>query len=96
MGLEVYYPQDIRNVLLAADQACAAALQAVGREDESARIYHEGYQAALATVALAFGLIPSSSRSGSRERQLIFLSANVEGAEPNFLARLATTILSAP
>jgi len=58
MGLEVYYPQDIRNALLAAEQANAKALCAAGGEDnEFARGYKEGYGAALVTLALAFGLI---------------------------------------
>ena len=59
MGLEVYYPTDIRNALLAAEQATTAALgtcpgqPAQGDGDGE---YRRGYLAALTTVALAFGL----------------------------------------
>lgn len=57
-GLQAYYPEDIRNALLAAEQATSAALQATGEhEDLFAAGYTEGYRAAMTTVALAFGLV---------------------------------------
>ena len=63
MGLEVYYQQDIRNALLAAEQAHSAALMATKKKDDKfAQGYQEGYRAALTTVALAFGLIPGPDR----------------------------------
>jgi len=65
MGLEVYYPQDIRNVLLAAEQASNSALTAAKeKNDEFAQGYQAGYRAALTTVALAFGLIPGPDDQG--------------------------------
>jgi hypothetical protein len=59
MALGVYYPQDIRNALLAAGHASGMALQVVGKKEDNefARGYQEGYQAALTTIALNFGLI---------------------------------------
>jgi hypothetical protein len=61
MGLDVYYPQDIRNALLAAEQASTTALMATSLEgDQFAQGYQEGYRAALTTIALAFGLIRSA------------------------------------
>ena len=64
MALEVYYPQDVRNALLAAEQASSAALVAVGgEENEFAKGYREGYRAALTTIALAFGLIRPTDHS---------------------------------
>jgi hypothetical protein len=57
MALEVYYPQDVRNALLAAEQSSGAALRALGHEKSAfAEGYQEGYRAALTTIALAFGL----------------------------------------
>ena len=58
MGLEVWYPNDIKNAILAAEQASATALQA-GRVGGDAYQggYRDGYQAALLTIALAFGLV---------------------------------------
>lgn len=92
MGLEVYYPQDIRNALLAAEQSNNAAMMALGGEDaaDSAQSaftqgYGAGYRAALVTIALAFGLIrpdgfdPVLSGTGqcqSTEWQQMFLPAN--------------------
>ena len=57
MGLEVYYPTDIRNALLAAEQAVGATAEAAGNGDEPFTAgFLAGYRAALTTLALAFGL----------------------------------------
>jgi hypothetical protein len=92
MGLEVYYPQDIRNALLAAEQANNAAMMALGGEDAAdpaqstfVQGYGAGYRAALVTIALAFGLIrpdgfdpvlSSTGQGQSTEWQQMFLPAN--------------------
>lgn len=70
MGLDVWFAEDIRNALLAANEASAAtarvcaALGGCGRDESSTRLclraYREGYRAALATVALAFGIAPQT------------------------------------
>jgi hypothetical protein len=67
MGLDIFFLEDIRNALLAADEASSstarvcAAVGGDGRADDSPLLwaYLEGYRAALTTVALAFGLSPS-------------------------------------
>lgn len=75
MALEVYYAQDIRNALLAAEQASGAAWTAAGGEDsEVARGYREGYRAALTTMALAFGLLQLDRRHESHDWQPAFLT----------------------
>ena len=57
MGLEVYYPADIRNALLAAEQAVGATADAAGNKDDPFTAgCLTGYRAALTTLALAFGL----------------------------------------
>ena len=73
MGLDIFFSEDIRNALLAANEASAATaavIAEVGMVSEEVseeagkllalglRAYREGYTAALATVALAFGLSP--------------------------------------
>ena len=70
MGLDIFFAEDIRNALLAADEASSSTARvcaAVGGDpvtpraeprDEALRAYLEGYRAALTTVALAFGLSP--------------------------------------
>ena len=96
MGLDIWFAEDIRNALLAANEASAATAaviaevgggpstgsgqdsghgsstlrqaqgsgQAVTDSTEllavSLRAYREGYAAALATVALAFGISPAA------------------------------------
>ena len=57
VGLEVYYAADIRNALLAAEQAVGATAEATGnRDDPFTAGFLTGYRAALTTLALAFGL----------------------------------------
>ena len=68
MALDVYFRKDIGNILLAARQASSTALRATDGENEPfARGYQAGYQAALITIALAFGLIQPGDRSESCE-----------------------------
>ena len=69
MALEVYYPQDIRNALLAAQQANDAAFEAVAVTDDNTAAFRRGYHAALMTLALAFGLVPSSNFGVENEAQ---------------------------
>ena len=58
MGLEVYYPSDIRNAIVAAEQAVSATATATGGTGELfATGYLAGYRAALTTMALALGLV---------------------------------------
>jgi hypothetical protein len=92
MGLDIWFAEDIRNALLAANEASAATAaviaevghgpsassgqgpsslrqaqgsgQAVTDSTDlltvSLRAYREGYKAALATLALAFGIAPQA------------------------------------
>ena len=56
MALEVYFKQDIENALRAIEHATRKALS----EDEKTERqegYQEGFNAALAAFALAFGLV---------------------------------------
>jgi hypothetical protein len=70
MSLEVYYPQDILNALLAAEHASGAMAEAIAAQDDADDSqstdgsqsaffagYATGYRAALTTLALAFGLV---------------------------------------
>lgn len=59
MGLDIYFSEDIRNALLAADEANrATAKKAIeaGADPLQIQTFCEGYETALTTVALAFGL----------------------------------------
>ena len=58
MGLEVYYPSDIRNAIVAAEQAVNDTATATGGTSKLfAAGYLAGYRAALTTMALALGLV---------------------------------------
>jgi len=62
MGLDIFFIEDIRNALVAANEASMAMARvcAAGGGDLAVlRAYLEGYRAALTTVALAFGLEPA-------------------------------------
>jgi len=75
MGLDIYCRADIANALLAAEEASsatAAAMVDVVGDPVKLRAYREGYRAALATVALAFGLSP---REGDRKPEITFRAA---------------------
>ena len=63
MGHEVWFRDDIRNILLAAEEASASAAYALGpmAQDENVlAAYRQGYRDALATIAVAFGLAGAS------------------------------------
>ena len=79
MGLDIWFAEDIRNALLAANEASAATAAAIAEAGRllpagpeqavtdsaellavSLRAYREGYKAALAAVALAFGIAPQT------------------------------------
>ncbi|MFZ5919067.1 MAG: hypothetical protein ACOYZ7_19205 [Chloroflexota bacterium] len=100
MGLEVYYPQDIRNALLAAEQAVNVVAGAVGNlEEPFAAGFVLGYCAALSTIALVGGefagrvarltvgvvALPRVHRTGGRRRQ-----AGAAQACPESLDKLGT------
>lgn len=64
MGLDIFFAEDIRNALLAANEASTATARACAAGGQVGdlpllRAYLEGYRAALTTVALAFGLEPA-------------------------------------
>jgi hypothetical protein len=75
MSLEVYYPQDILNALLAAEEASNQALTATGGRDKFAQGYEAGYRAALNTRALAFGLIRFDGSYEGQDWQPTLVSA---------------------
>lgn len=82
MALQVYYPTDIRNALLAAEYAAQAVAQATAEDDLAAVSFLAGYRAALATLALAFGL-PVCAEVPPRDRQVISAhTASGSAAQP--------------
>ena len=54
MGLDMWFKDDVKNVLLAASMA---AEMANWSRDAEGLAYWDGYRAALATVARTFGII---------------------------------------
>lgn len=69
MGLDIFFAENVRNALLAANEANKAPLDVIKRGIECAEYhqgivvalaetYETGYRAALITLALAFGLSP--------------------------------------
>lgn len=58
MSVDVWFTQDIGQIILAAVQANEEALSAglIGSDPQQRRVYHQGFRAALSTMALALGL----------------------------------------
>jgi hypothetical protein len=104
MGLDIIFLEDIRNALMAADEASSAtarACAAMGGDgrDESATClylwaYLEGYRAALTTVALAFGLSPAiiTSQRGPLEveaRAVEYMMHDARAPYPSCIGHLS-------
>ena len=93
MGLDIFFAEDIRNALQAADEASTSTARvcaAVGGDQVTLRAYLEGYRAALTTVALAFGLSPAiiagrRPLSWSGQEETLEVEARTVGDAPSML-----------
>ena len=56
MGIEIWFKEDIRNILTATNASSAATAQCI--PGQAVQIYRHGYQAAVMAVALACGIAP--------------------------------------
>lgn len=56
MGLDIWFKEDIRNILLGVDLANAHL--AAQYSDTEVRAYREGFRAALIATAASFGIYP--------------------------------------
>lgn len=56
MGLDIWFKEDIRNILLGVELANAHL--ASRYSDAEVRAYREGFKAALAATAVSFGIYP--------------------------------------
>jgi len=65
MGLELWFKEDIRNVLLSLNLSSSAAGRWGGGEQRDA--YRLGYEEAIALVAVAFGLRPTDVTAAEME-----------------------------
>jgi len=57
MGLDIWFKEDIRNILLGVELANAQL--AIHCSDAEVRAYREGFKAALVATAASFGIYPS-------------------------------------
>ncbi len=62
MGLDVWFKEDIRNILLGVELANAHL--ATHYSDAEVRAYREGFKAALAAAAVSFGIYPREITAG--------------------------------
>lgn len=68
MSLDIWFREDIKHLLMAAERASALSLAqaAESAADPGAlRAYRRGYRAALSAIALACGITPCSDNEGS-------------------------------
>ena len=68
---EVFTRGDIQNTLVAMERANCLALQAAGINDNYTRGFQDGYQAAVTTIALVFGLIRPTEAAEEDKRRLL-------------------------
>jgi hypothetical protein len=104
VGLDIWFAEDIRNALLAANEASAATVAVIaemgaGPSTSSRqpmadsinlatarlRAYREGYKAALATLALAFGIAPQAIALRQAQDEALH---SLDGAEDGPLGEL--------
>ena len=86
MSVDVWFTQDIGQIITAAVQANEDALAAglIGNDPQRQRAYHQGFRAALSTLALALGL-PQLPPADDREQcTVVDSSVAVEDDWPSF------------
>jgi len=85
MSLDIWFREDIRHILMAAERASEVAL-AEGEEsaaDASAlRAYRRGYRAALSAVALACGLAPCPDEAAGRAGYPVYTAGQARKPAP--------------
>lgn len=67
MSLDIWFSEDIKHILMAAERANALSLaqaEEVTADPSLLRAYRRGYQAAIVAVALACGLTPEMDDDG--------------------------------
>ena len=70
MSCDIWLKEDIQNIILAAEQACASAvgfqlsaIRVQGKAESYLMAYRKGYRDALKALAIAFGLAEKSAVS---------------------------------
>jgi hypothetical protein len=79
MGLEMWFRDDVRNMLLSLSVSSALAGQ--WSEDPQLAAYRAGYQAAIGAVAVAFGLSPGAVSPQAQARKLAPLATEEAAGE---------------
>jgi hypothetical protein len=82
VSVDVWFTQDIGQIILAAVQANEDALAAglIGSDPLRQRAYHQGFRAALSTMALALGL-PQLPPTDDREQCTVVDSSVAVGED---------------
>jgi hypothetical protein len=88
VSVDVWFTQDIQQILVAAVRANEEALAAgmLGHDPLRNRSYHQGFRAALSTMALALGL-PQLPPADAQEQCLVVDTAIQCGDRPSFALR---------
>jgi len=73
MGLDIWFKDDIKNILLGVELANAHL--AAYYSDAEVRAYREGFKAALAAAAVSFGIYPGEidARTVRQQPNIAFL-----------------------
>jgi hypothetical protein len=86
VSVDVWFTQDIQQILVAAVRANEEALAAgmLGHDPQRNRTYHQGFRAALSTMALALGL-PQLPPADAEEQCVVVDTAIQCGDQPSFV-----------
>ena len=73
MGLDLWFRDDVARILAAAYEAMHSSTEALPPADpETAEVYRRGFEDALRSVALGFGLLALNLPPARQERQLVW------------------------
>ena len=61
MGLDIWFPDQIANIILALAETSVMMASVTTDHTEAAEAFRDGYQAALLAIAYAFGISPPPS-----------------------------------
>jgi hypothetical protein len=86
VSVDIWFTQDIGQIILAAVKANEEALSAglIGNDPQRQRAYHQGFRAALSTMALALGLPQLPPADDGEECTIVHSSVAVGERRPAF------------
>jgi hypothetical protein len=85
VSTEIWYSEDVQQIILAAAQANDEVLEGglMGTDAARTTAYHHGYRAALSTMALALGLPTLPPADSNGESSIVNSAVSLTGDSPS-------------